>query len=172
MTSGFFIIILAGMTNKIIIDGWNLAWKIPGIAVYFPDNLEHARMQLNLMLKNHFQKRNVQFKVIYDGKPGIIAQKGYDRSVETKFSRDPDKADHLIIKFIHRQKNPGQWTVITSDRELAGRVRNLGAQTIDSESFSKKIHRTAPEQSETASKTDPNLKPEELDFWLDKFKED
>jgi len=160
------------MTNKIIIDGWNLAWKIPGIAVYIPDNLERARIQLNLMLKNHFQKRHVQFKVIYDGKPGIVTQKGYDRSVETTFSCDPDKADHLISQFIHRQKNPGQWTVITSDRELAGRVRNLGAQTVDSDSFLKKIQHSAPDDTEIASKTDPNLKPDELDFWLDKFKED
>ncbi len=157
------------MTNKIIIDGWNLAWKIPQISAYIPDDLERARVQLNLMLNNYFQKRKVQFKVVYDGKPGIATQAGYDRSVDTKFSRDPDKADQLIVRFIRQQKYPRRWTVITADRGLADQVRGLGAQVIDSDTFLNKMIRSVPDRSEISSKTDPNLKPDELDFWLRTF---
>ena len=154
------------MTNKIIIDGWNLAWKIPEISVMIPDDLERARVRLNIMLHNHFQGRHVRFKVIYDGKPGLISGRGYDRTVDTKFSRDPQKADHLIAAFIKKQKNPGRWTVITSDRELAARVSGYGAQILDSDSFLEKLSRSP----EVPSKSDPNLRPEEIEYWLKTFK--
>ena len=158
------------MTDKIIIDGWNLAWKIPHIAAEIPGNLERARVQLNLLLKNYFQERKTQFKVIYDGKRGIVQQSGYDRSVDTRFSRDPEKADQLIVKFIHRQKKPAQWTVITSDRELAGRIKGLGAQVVDADVFLEKILNRVPQQKESSSKMEPNLDSRELEFWLRTFK--
>jgi predicted RNA-binding protein with PIN domain len=173
LNSGFFIINLSAVTNKIIIDGWNLAWKIPHIAGMIPDDLERARVQLNIMLQNYFQGRHVRFKVVYDGKQGYVTQKGYDRTVETKFSRDPEKADHLIAAFIKKQKNPGQWTVITSDRELADRVSGYGAQVVDSDSFLEKMNRPATQAPpENPSKSDPNLGPEEIAFWLKTFKKD
>ena len=158
------------MTNNIIIDGWNLAWKIPDIAKYIPDDLARARVQLNLLLKNHFQGKKTGFKVIYDGKPGYIQDPGYDRSVDTRFSRDPEKADHMIIKHIRRQKRPERWTVITSDRELAGKVHNLGALVIDADEFLNKLRYPATVKNESSAKLDPNLKPDEIDFWLKTFK--
>lgn len=167
-----FFINLSEMTNKIIVDGWNLAWKIPQIAAHIPEDLERARLQLNILLQIHFQGRNIRFRVIYDGKPGIPQHQGYDHNVDTKFSRDPEKADHLIIKFIRQQKNPGHWTVITSDRELSVKVSNLGAQVMDAGSFVHKLKKSVPDRQEIPSKTDPNLKPDELDFWLKAFKKE
>ena len=157
------------MTNKIIIDGWNLAWKIPRIAAEIPGNIERARVQLNILLKNYFQGRNTQFKVIYDGKPGIVQQRGYDRSVDTRFSQDPEEADQLIVRYIRRQKRPGQWTVITSDRELSGRITGLGAQVVDAALFLEKILSREQDQGESSAKTEPNLDPQELEYWLRTF---
>jgi hypothetical protein len=57
------------MTNKIIIDGWNVCWKIPEIAELIPNHLERARNRLNTLIKIFFQGKKVEYKIFYDGQP-------------------------------------------------------------------------------------------------------
>ncbi len=159
------------MTNKIIIDGWNVAWKIPEISKHIPENLTHARTLLNQRIKSYYQLKNVILKIIYDGKSGIIQQNHSNKKVDIRFSKDPEKADHLIIKFLKRETKPSDWTVVTSDRELSMRVKNSGSHVISAENYLGRLKILAKGSDEDPKKNNPNLSKGELDYWLDIFKD-
>ena len=111
------------MTNKIIIDAWNVIWKMPALAAMIPERLEQVRSQFNQIIRNYYYNKNVTYKIIYDGQPLIYSYKQKDNP-NVAFSRDPEKADDVIIKFLNNQSSSAQWTVITSDRYLSHRVKN------------------------------------------------
>jgi predicted RNA-binding protein with PIN domain len=156
------------MKDKILIDGWNVAWKIDDIRKKIPDDLKKARELLNALVKIHFAGKKSVIKIIYDGKAGVTENDGYPRGIDIQFSKDPEKADHLIIQHLQRQKNARQWTVITSDRILSTRVRSLGAQVISSESFIQKLRSPQPEIPMNY-KHNPQLGSEDIKFWMEQF---
>ena len=157
------------MTNKIIIDGWNVCWKIPSIAELIPDHLEKARNQLNTLIKNFFQGKKVVYKIFYDGQP-LILSGDFRPDHSVYFSTSPEKADELIIKFLQKQSRRRNWTVITSDRELRQRVKNLDAQTLTSEAFISKLSSKSSRNQKTNLKENPHIGQEDISYWLDKFK--
>lgn len=157
------------MTNKIIIDAWNVCWKIPEIASLIPDNLEQARRQFNQLLKIYFHGKSVKYKIIYDGQPGIFSSNAEFRGQDIHFSKNPESADQKIINFISSQQKAAQWTVITSDRDLANKVRNHGTKVISAENFIKKINKRIPEPPLNPKKENPNISRDEIDYWLDLF---
>jgi len=156
------------MTDKILIDGWNLAWKIPEVAALIPDKLSEARARLNIILKNYFHRKKVTFKIVYDGRQGIISNARH--GIDVQFAHKPETADHLIVKHLRKQKEPARWTVITSDQELSGRCRNLGTFVLSAENFYQKLKKKVSEMPDNNTKHDPNLSKDEMDFWLKKFK--
>jgi predicted RNA-binding protein with PIN domain len=159
------------MTNKLLIDGWNVCWKIPEIAANIPGNLPRARHLLNTKVQSYFQKRNVQYRIIYDGQPG---QENYERSSgkgEIRFSNNPEKADHLVIKFLKNRSDARSWTVVTSDLPLSGKVKQFEASVITAEEFSAKM--TSRQNSKSPSfKTSPNLSKQEIESWLTLFNQE
>ena len=156
------------ITNKILIDGWNVCWKIPEIAANIPGNLHHARRTLNARIKIYFQHRQVMYKIIYDGQPGMDSHERISEKGEIEFSNDPEKADHLIIRYLKKHADIFRWTVITSDIKLARAARNLGAAIISAEDFIKK---TSNRKSNIQTfKENPNLSREEIEDWLNIFK--
>jgi predicted RNA-binding protein with PIN domain len=157
------------MTNKVIIDGWNVCWKIPEISKLIPDNLEMARIKLNTKIKNYFQRKKVQYKIIYDGQPGIYNQHIHSRDGNIRFSKNPQKAGHLILEFLTKQEDARDWTVITSDRQLCNRASNLDAQVMFSELFINKITPETEINDELSLKENPNLNNTDMEYWLRKF---
>ena len=157
------------MTNKIIIDGWNVCWKIPEIMEYIPHNLPLARKKLNVTVSNYFSNKKSVYKIIYDGQPGIISLDPESRKQQIQFSKNPQNADQKIISFLKIQKNPKKWTVITSDRELAGRAKNLGAEVYSSEEFIQKLRKKRVNNLNESKKQNPNLSKNEINKWLDLF---
>ena len=157
------------MTSKIIIDGWNVCWKIPEIAQLIPDKLTIARQRFNSLVKIYFQKKSSISKIVYDGQPGIISSKGELKGQDIQFSKNPQNADQKIIAFLKRQNNPALWTVISSDRELTGRAKNLGASSLSSEQFITKLMKGRTSEISNPKKENPNLSKNEINDWLDIF---
>lgn len=155
------------MTAKIIIDGWNVCWKLPEISKYIPDNLDKARLRLNTIIKLYFLRKKVEYKIIYDGQPMVYSTHHPNEPIQ--FSSNPEKADDIIIKLIKKQSDKKRWTVITSDRQLANRVKNLGAAIVSSESFIQKIRNTKKYQQNSDFRTDPKISDDEMNYWLKKF---
>jgi predicted RNA-binding protein with PIN domain len=156
------------MTNKILIDGWNVCWKIPESAAYIPEDLPRARIILNSKIKSYFQQRKVIYKIIYDGQPGLENYERLSSKGEIRFSKNPEKADHLIISFLNRQSESRLWTVVTSDIPLTQKVKLFGATVISSDEFIDKVV-TRRASDRPTYKENPNLSKQEMETWLNLF---
>jgi len=77
--------------------------------------------------------------VIFDGAepPGMPAP----ARVEVRFAtrRGRDAADDDIAAYVAAHDDPGSLRVVTSDAELAGRVRELGAEVLGARSLLDKL---------------------------------
>jgi predicted RNA-binding protein with PIN domain len=157
------------MTDHLLIDAWNVCWKIPEIAALIPARLAEARRIFNALVKNSLQDRKITYRIIYDGQPDIPPDRDTNDDRNVRFARDPQNADMLIISFLQKQKNPRLWTVITSDRELSRRVKALDAEIISSENFITRLHKKGRPAEAREAKGDGFLSRQELDYWLEKF---
>ena len=75
--------------------------------------------------------------VVFDGRPFDLSAE----CVEVAFAagRGPDAADHDIAARVEQDPDPQTITVVTSDRELADRVRRAGAQVLGSGPFRRRL---------------------------------
>jgi len=157
------------MTNKIIIDGWNICWKIPEIAELIPVNLPLARKKFNLAINNYYLNKKSVYKIIYDGQPGIISSKNEFKGQDIQFSKNTQSADQKILSFLKIQKDPSIWTIISSDRELTGRAKNVGVNVVSSEEFILKLRKSKIQLPDDSKKSNPNLSKNEINDWLELF---
>jgi predicted RNA-binding protein with PIN domain len=79
-----------------------------------------------------------ELTVIFDGRPfELEAQAGV--SVEFATRRGPNAADDDIAALVERDPQPGGLTVVTSDRTLAGRVRDAGGAVVGAADFRRRL---------------------------------
>ena len=116
-----------------------------------------------------FQNKKSVYKIIYDGQSGIIGSKNEFKGQDIQFSKNPQSADQKILSFLKIQKNPSIWTIISSDRELTGRARNLGVNVVSSEDFIFKLMKSKRQMNDDSKKSNPNLSKNEINDWLDLF---
>ena len=79
--------------------------------------------------------------VVFDGRPFDLSAPG----VEIRFAsgRGPNAADHDIAARVQSDPDPQSITVVTSDRELADRVRASGAAVVGSGPFRRRLDELA-----------------------------
>jgi predicted RNA-binding protein with PIN domain len=158
------------MTDHLLIDGWNVCWKIPEIAADIPQRSREARQKFNRLVKNCLAEKKVVYQIVYDGQPDIVPGESV-KNPNIRFSKNPEKADQLIISFLRKQRVPRQWTVITSDRELANKAKSLEAGILSSEDFITRLRRHKTSSNDPTGKDEVFLSPQEVEFWLQKFKD-
>jgi predicted RNA-binding protein with PIN domain len=79
--------------------------------------------------------------VVFDGRPFDLSAP----PVEIRFASrsGPDAADHDIAALARTDPDPQSLTVVTSDRELASRVRAAGAAVVGAGPFRKRLDELA-----------------------------
>jgi predicted RNA-binding protein with PIN domain len=150
-----------------LIDGHNLIPKIPGLDLHDIDD----EIALIRMLKDFCRRRGVKATVYFDNAPpGSTRTKKFGR-VTAYFVRQGRTADDAIR--VHLQKlghAARNWTVVTSDREVAASSKAAGAKVLTSERFS---NRFLPEEeaadSKSGTKTNMPLTPEAIEEWMQLF---
>ena len=75
--------------------------------------------------------------VVFDGRPFDLES----RSVDVMFAsrRGPNAADDDIAVLVQRDAEPGGLSVVTSDGDLAGRVRAAGAAVVGAGEFRRRL---------------------------------
>jgi predicted RNA-binding protein with PIN domain len=79
--------------------------------------------------------------VVFDGRPFDLSAPG----VEIRFAsgRGPNAADHDIAALVQSDPDPQSITVVTSDRELADRVRASGSAVMGAGPFRRRLDELA-----------------------------
>jgi predicted RNA-binding protein with PIN domain len=79
--------------------------------------------------------------LVLDGRPLDDLPEGEHDGVDVRYARrrGRDAADDRIVELVGDAKNPGALTVVTSDRELADRVRTLGAAVIGARALLRRL---------------------------------
>jgi predicted RNA-binding protein with PIN domain len=104
-------------------DGW---WNDPDRAV----------RRLIDQLDRYAQRSGDDVSVVFDRRPPSM-EAGPHGAVRVGFAsrRGRNAADHEIVELVRDDDEPPELTVVTSDRDLADRVRRLGARAESSGSF-------------------------------------
>ena len=150
-----------------LIDGYNLAHKIPEVArLLKKQDFDSAIDRLVRMVQSRLNVHRNRVIIVFDGKKGVFDFPHNTYSVEIRFSRKPQEADDVIRDILRRQSDTSNWTVISSDNEILRTARDLGARFIRSEAFyrASDTSRNHDATSETREKYNPEHV--DLDYWL------
>lgn len=155
-----------------LIDGHNLIGKLPDIQLDDPDD----EMALVLRLRQWAAVgRKRRLTVIFDrGLPG-----GQDKSLSTGnvkvvFASGGQSADTLLLARIQRAKNPGEYTLVSSDNRIRQAALARRMPLWLAEEFAGRMAAEAAGRGETvvSPTVEPSLSAEEVDEWLALFGND
>ena len=166
-----------------LIDGHNLIASINDISIEDPND----EIKLILRLRRWSaagRKRRVT--VIFDGGlPGGEARHLSTGPVKVVFAPEGKTADNLLIHRLRKVRNPTEFTLISSDREVLSAAKNKRVPTITSRSFAKQLPgEPAERQLEIVAEgkatpvqvdkdeQDPEIGKEDVAEWLELFRND
>lgn len=123
----------------LVIDGYNLIHNCPELA--FASDKGQGREALIEALRLYRKKRSHKITVVFDGglEPG--GSKTSASGIPVRFSGSERSADDVIAQMARHQG--GGMTVISDDRELAGRCRRHGAVVLGSGEFGDRLLQVA-----------------------------
>ncbi len=160
-----------------IIDGHNLIGKMPDISLKDPND----EIKLTMRIKSWVaESKKREVTLFFDGGlQGITMNRMSSHNLKVLFAPSGKTADSLIISHMRKLKNPREYTLVTSDREIIGHAKSLRIRSLLSEEFIEHMGFVFKEQSEKAPKVKketPSEKPDvgkisdaDVQEWLDLF---
>jgi predicted RNA-binding protein with PIN domain len=129
-----------GGRRRALVDGMNLIGSRPDRWWNDRDGAVH---RLVGELDRFAAATGEDVNVVFDRRPPDL-EPGRHGAVEVAFAsrRGRDAADHEIVAMVAADPEPGGFLVVTSDRRLAERVRDLGALVEPSSRFRRRIDQT------------------------------
>jgi predicted RNA-binding protein with PIN domain len=129
-----------GGRRRALVDGMNLIGSRPDRWWNDRDGAVH---RLVGELDRFAAATGEDVTVVFDRRPPDL-DPGRHGAVEVAFAsrRGRDAADHEIVAMVAADPEPGRFLVVTSDRRLAERVRDLGALVEPSSRFRRRIDQT------------------------------
>jgi predicted RNA-binding protein with PIN domain len=153
----------------LLIDGHNLIGQIPGLSLADPDDEGDLVM---LLRRYTTAQRGRKVVVVFDhgvyGHPQTLD--GY--GVSCYFARSPQDADAQLIKRIRALKRPRDWTLVTSDRQIARAAEEHGVRVISSHVFARQLLAPARPAATQEEQRDIRLSEAEIEKWLRLFGEE
>jgi len=168
---------------RVLVDGYNLLGVLRPDLGSRADALESARAFLIARLQGLPTPRGETYVVVFDGRSGLgRSAKRREGAIEIIFSDESEKADDLVLRLVRGERDRSRLLVVTSDRELAGEARRLGARTVSSEEFARRLAERregtarAPKAGAAAPAAAESEKPpapsrREVDEWEREFRE-
>jgi len=149
-----------------LIDGHNLIARMPDISLADPDD----EAQLALRLKGWAARdRRRRVTVIFDG--GLVGGEAMalsGGSVKVVFASAGRTADSLLIRRIQAVKNPAEYTLVSSDRQIMAAARTRRMPCLPSERFATQL-KQADQPQAPAERENPQLSQSEIEEWLGLF---
>ncbi len=151
----------------LLVDGHNLIGQVPGLSLADADD----EAQLVLLLRRwSTAKRGRQVIVVFDrgvyGHPQQL--NGY--GISCYFARSPQDADAELIKRLRALARPRDWTLVTSDRQIAKIAADRGVKTIGSREFAQQLGGSGrparPARPPAHEQPDVRLSQAEIEEWM------
>jgi predicted RNA-binding protein with PIN domain len=118
-----------------IVDGMNVIGSRP--TGWWRDR-PRAMRELATELGSFAAATGDEVTVVFDGKPfDVDSSEGV--SVRFAARRGPNAADDDIAALVDRDDDPGSLSVVTSDGDLARRVRDAGATVVGAGEFRRRL---------------------------------
>ncbi len=148
-----------------LIDGHNLIAYLPNIDLDDP----HDEAKLVLRLRSWTSReRRIAFVVFDGGLPGGFSRELSSGDMHVVFAaRGYTNADRIIKERLHHLPDPGNWTVVSSDREVLDAARDAGARVLSAADFAERLER--PPQAE--QEKPESISAAEVEAWLEIFGE-
>jgi predicted RNA-binding protein with PIN domain len=140
----------------VLIDGYNLMAKMDGLS----GNLEAQRERFLKALSQYRAQKYHEVIVVFDGEKGGWGTESHERTmgIIIVFSRLGEKADDIIKRMV--KEDNVEYTVITSDKEVASFAETFGHTAIPSEDFIPKIRvRSSTDSIERKDEDDEDYRP-------------
>lgn len=146
-----------------LIDGNN----VMGQRVGWHRDKPGSRRRLLEELARFVRIKKAPTTVVFDGAPDNSFPDGSSyRGVKIYYAREKSDADTRIVEIVESEKDRKGLTVVTSDRELAARVRVCGVRVMRSG----ELRRMLDDSSNIAADEDePAIEAGDLDGWLRYF---
>ncbi len=150
-----------------LIDGHNLIANMPDIELAD----QHDEVHLVLKLRSWAAaSRKRRVTVIFDGGiPGGRARRMSSGQVKVVFAPQGIPADDLLIAQIGKVKNPAEYIVVTTDREIIAAARQRRMASHSSEQFAEELRPREVEAPDPEETSDPQLDEAEINEWLALF---
>lgn len=115
------------------IDGYNFLFRL----FQKKGSLQKQRDAALFSLNEEIEKLPLSITVVFDSSEKLreAASRSHLDALEIIYTTRQQSADDYIYKAIEEATHPQNETVVTSDRELAGKCRQLGANTLTVEQF-------------------------------------
>ena len=149
--------------QQLLIDGHNLIGQMPDLSLADPDD----EQKLVVVLRKYAARRRARVIVVFDsGLPGGRSNELSGGGVTAIFAGSHTIADRVLMERIRELKKPGEWIVVSSDREvqLAAARRHLIVWS--AQEFVKRLTPPAKNQS---SPVEPPVDPKDVAEWLRVF---
>ncbi len=150
-----------------LIDGHNLIGQLADLTLTDPND-EAKLVQKLIGFAARTGKRCV---VVFDrGLPGGKSRFSTSR-VEVVFASERSSADDVMKARIRQERDPGQWVVVSNDREVLDAARSRRMTTLTSAEFAPQL-RPPPArdpEADAGEAADVHLSAEELEAWLKIF---
>lgn len=129
-------LVAASAARRLVVDGNNVFGSRPD--GWWRDR-DGAARRLVTELQALAARTGDRITVVFDGRPLAGLGEGQHDGVEVLYARRPgrDAGDDRIVETVRDDADPASLVVVTSDRELARRVRALGAEVEGARSVSR-----------------------------------
>ncbi|MEW6364643.1 MAG: NYN domain-containing protein [Acidobacteriota bacterium] len=149
-----------------LIDGNNLIGLTAGLS------LKDARSRQLLVRRicAYQRRKGGKYTVYFDGEPetGPLRHDLDLRNVAVRFSGRGVTADDMIQRVLRRAAHPREYTVVSSDRELARACKELGARQMSCADFNAQMRKL---EAKPLEKWESPVTAAEVEEWLRLFRE-
>ena len=147
----------------LLVDGHNLIGQVPGLSLADADD----EAQLVLLLRGYAaRKRGRQVVVVFDrgvyGHPQRLD--GYN--VSCHFAKSPQDADTQLIRRLRALRRPREWTLVSSDRQVARVAEECGVRVLGAREFAAQLQAPTAPARPPPEKPEARLSPAEIEEWL------
>ena len=146
-----------------LVDGNNVI----GGRVGWHRDKQGSRRRLLEDLARLSRARKPRLSVVFDGAPDPAFPDGSNyRGVKVYYARQGSDADTRIVEMVEAEKNKKNMVVVTSDGQLASRVRVCGVRVVRAGEFRRLLDEIVEEGS---GESDPTVRDEEVGQWIRYF---